>query len=132
MCKRDGMTRTLILTLAAAAALAGCNKQNHTINGNEPDDTANEVANAAPVQLPPSILATKTYRCKDNSVVHIDWLSDKQTANVRSGDNAAAVQLKAPAPGETMVAEGYSLNGSDTAGSVTLTRPGTGAETCKA
>ena len=26
--------------------------------------------------LPPSIAASKTYRCKDNSLVYVDWLSD--------------------------------------------------------
>ena len=28
------------------------------------------------VVLPPSIQASKAYRCKDNSLVYIDWLSD--------------------------------------------------------
>jgi hypothetical protein len=126
------MTRTLILALAAAAALAGCNNESHTIDPNKVDDSANVVANAAPVTLPAPITATKTYRCKDNSIVQIDWLADNQTANVRTGDQIASTQLKAPAAGEPMVAEGYSLTGTATASSVTLTRPGTGAEVCKA
>jgi hypothetical protein len=126
------MTRTLIHALAAAAALAGCNKESHTINPNLPDDEDNQIANAAPIDLPPPIAASKIYRCKDNSVVHIDWLADKQTANIRSGDNGAATQVKAPAAGEPMVAEGFVLKGTAEASSVTLTRPGTGAETCKA
>lgn len=127
------MTRTFtILTLVAAAALAGCNQDDHTIvAGDHVDPMANELANAAPVELPPAIAASKTYRCKDNSIVHIDWLADNQTANVRVGDGLAT-QVKAPAAGEPMVAEGYALKGDKDAGSVTLTRPGTGAELCKA
>jgi len=132
MRKRAAMTRTLILALAAAAALAGCNKESHTINPNLPDDEDNAIANAAPIDLPPPIAATKTYRCKDNAIVHIDWLADNQTANLRVGDETAVTQLKAPAAGEPMVAEGYQLQGTAEASSVTLTRPGTGAESCKA
>ena len=36
----------------------------------------------ANVALPPSITASKTYRCKDNSIVYIDWLSDRKLADV--------------------------------------------------
>jgi uncharacterized lipoprotein YajG len=122
------MTRTLILALAAAAALAGCNKESHTIDPNKVDDTSNTVADATPVELPAPIAATKTYRCKDNSVVQIDWLADNQTANLRVGEQVASTQLKAPAAGEPMVADGFSLTGTADASSVTLTRPGTGAE----
>jgi len=126
------MTRTIILALAAAAALAGCNNESHTIDPNKVDETTNSVTNAAPVELPAAIAATKTYRCKDNSVVQIDWLADNQTANLRVGDQVASTQLKAPAAGEPMVTEGYELKGTADASSVTLTRPGTGAEVCKA
>ena len=72
------MTRTpLLIILAAAAALAGCNKENHTIvaGGPDVDDDTNAAANA-PVALPPSIASSKSYRCKDNSLVYVDWLSD--------------------------------------------------------
>ena len=72
------MTRTLtLIAIAAAAALAGCNKEDHNIIAGEiPDPMANELANAAPVELPPSIQASKSYRCKDNSIIFVDWLSD--------------------------------------------------------
>jgi hypothetical protein len=73
--KGNDMTRPLtILTLVAAAALAGCNKEDHTIvaGPNLDDQPVNNVG----VVLPPSINARKVYRCKDNSVVYIDWLSD--------------------------------------------------------
>ena len=77
------MTRTpLLLTLAVAAALAGCN-ENHTIVAGGPDEgNDSNVAAIAPVALPPSITASKAYRCKDNKLVYIDWMSDG-TARVK-------------------------------------------------
>lgn len=73
------MTRnTLLITLAAAAALAGCNSKGQTIGGDEPTNT---VENAA-IALPPSITGSKSYRCKDNKLIYIDWMSDG-TARVK-------------------------------------------------
>ena len=125
------MTRTLTLAIAAAAALAGCNKEDQSAAQAAEAEAANAAA-AAPVELPPSIAASKIYRCKDNSVVYIDWLSDNKSANVRTEKNGAPTQVKAAEAGEAMVAEGYSLTGNATAGSVTLTRPGSGSQSCKA
>jgi hypothetical protein len=70
------MTRTtLLITLAAAAALAGCNKEDHTIVAGPPVDEGNVTSNG-PVALPPSISSSKSYRCADNKLVYIDWMSD--------------------------------------------------------
>lgn len=88
------MTRTLLaLTLLASAALAGCNKQDHTIVAGARDEA--NVANIADVVLPPSIAASKVYRCKDNSLVYIDWLSDGTARVKKSKDDyaASAVQV---------------------------------------
>ena len=72
------MTRNAILiTLAAAAALAGCDIKGQTIGG---DDT-NKVENTS-IALPPSITGSKSYRCKDNKLIYIDWMSDG-TARVK-------------------------------------------------
>ncbi len=129
------MTRTsFAFALIAAAALAGCNKQDHTIVAGGPEDPmANQLANAAPVELPPAIAASKIYRCKDNSVVYVDWLSDKKTANFRAEKTGTPVQLKAAQEGQAMTGEaGYSLSGTAEAASVTLERPGKGSQSCKA
>ena len=78
------MTRiTLLITLAAAAALAGCNSKGQTIGGDEPK------AENAPVALPPSITGSKAYRCKDNHVVYIDWMSDGTAASIHGGESSA-------------------------------------------
>jgi hypothetical protein len=126
------MTRTpLILTLAAAAALAGCNKESHTIVAGPPED--NVTVNKADVQLPPSIVATKLYRCADNSVVTIDYLSDNKSANVHPEKGAAVVQVTAAEAGKPMTAEGgYSVEGSPTSSSATIAVPGHPSQTCNA
>ena len=69
------MIRKLSLIIVGGAALVACSKESHTIVGGEqPDPMKEELAKAAPVELPPAIASTKTYRCKDNSLVRIDWL----------------------------------------------------------
>jgi len=119
--------KNLLLIAAASAALIACEKETIIEGGNPPAAVA-----AAPVVLPPSITATKTYRCKDSSLVYIDWLSDNQSANLRAEATGTPVQLKAAAAGEPMTAEGYSLTGDAKAASISVTRPEGGAQSCKA
>lgn len=88
------MTRPFnILALVAAAALAGCNNEDHTIVSDPagPDPMANEVANAGSVQLPPSITASESYRCKDNSLLYVDWLSNGNARVKKSRDEAGTI-----------------------------------------
>ena len=105
------MTRTTFLvTLAAAAALAGCNSKDHTITGESPGDN---IAANAPVALPPSIAASKSYRCKDNKLVYIDWMSDG-TARVKNTREEVGTAVT---PGTTLKgdanAKTVSYNGQD-------------------
>lgn len=126
------MTRTRIcLTLAAAAALAGCDNSDHNIVAG-PDTGDNSAANGT-VTLPPSIAASKIYRCADNRVVYVDWLSDNKTANVRTEQGGAPTQVVAPEPGQPMTAAGgYEVTGSATDASVRIAVPGHSAQSCKA
>lgn len=129
------MTRTItILTLVAAAALAGCKDENHNIVGSGPDEgtTSNAMANAN-IQLPPSIVATKTYRCADNRLVYVEWLSDNKTANVRIEQGGIPTQVTAAEPGKPMTGPaGYSVSGTASAASATIAVPGHSAQTCQA
>jgi len=127
------MNRTLLLLpLLAAAALAGCKDQNHTITATSPDDQGATV-NTAAVVLPPAIEASKSYRCKDNSLVYIDWLNDKKTADIRAGTKTAEPKrVLAAEAGQAFVAEGYSLTGTSGGATITLDRPGKGSQSCKA
>ena len=123
------MTRTaLLITLATAAALAGCNKDNTITVG--PDTGDNAQANAS-VALPPSIAASKIYRCGDNHVFYVDWLSDNKTANIRSDPNGTPTQVVAAEPGKPFTGGEYSLTGSAAASSVTIVHAGS-SQSCKA
>lgn len=133
------MNRTLpLLPIVAALALAACNDTDHTIVDNgPPDPMANELANAAPVELPPSIASSKVYRCKDNSVVYLDWLAQNGQpagANFRSERTGSPTPLRPGAEGTPpYTAEGgYSLTGTADASTITLERPGKGSQSCKA
>src|SRR3954454_15115582 len=118
------MTRTaLLITLAATAALAGCNKENHTIVAG-PDTGDNAAANG-PVALPPTIAASKIYRCADNKVVYVDWLSDNKTPNVRTEQAGNPTQVGAAESGKPLTGPaGYEINGTATAASVKIGVPG--------
>ncbi len=129
------MIRKFILVVSAVA-LAACEPE--TIVGNEPPDPMkDELAKAPPVELPPAIVASKTYRCKDNSLVKIDWLQGDKGAYVH-GDGQAQTHLKPavpvegkPAPEGLFAEGGFALKGNATAASVSVTLPGKGAQACK-
>ena len=130
------MIRKLSLIVVGAVALTAC-KQETIVGGQAPDPMARELANAAPVELPPAIAASKTYRCKDNSLVQIDWLSDNKGAYVHGNGQeqthlkpAEAVEGK-PASTDLTAEGGYVLKGSATASTVNLTLPGKGSQACK-
>lgn len=129
------MTRTpLALSLVAAAALAGCKPT--TIDPNNDSDTANasNVTANGPVALPPSIVASKIYRCADNKVVYVDYLSDGKTANIRTQQDGAPTQVTAAEAGKPMTAAGgYSLTGNaQSPATATIAVPGHPSQTCKA
>ena len=127
------MTRTaLLITLAAAAALAGCNKEDHTIVAG-PDTGDNSAEANGPVALPPTIAASKIYRCADNKVVYVDWLSDNKSANIRTEKGGSPTSVAAPEAGKAMTGPaGYSIEGSTGAASAKIGVPGHPAQTCKA
>lgn len=82
------------------------------------------------VVLPPSIAASKSFRCKDNSVVRIDFLSDDRSANVSTehakpavGD-VPAVRVEGKAPGDPMTGGGWTVVGGKADANVTVTVPG--------
>ncbi len=116
--------------VAASLSLAACSNEPEVVDAN-PDPQAAELAKAPPVTLPPAIKESKTYRCKDNSLVYVTYLADNVTAMVRDKQEEPPVAtLKAPAAGEPFVSEGFSLsvNGS----SITYNSPDKGTQSCKA
>lgn len=96
--------------LAALFILGACDREPEVINTN-PDPMADELAAAGPVELPPPVVASHSYRCADNSVVFVDVLGDNKSANIRTSRDDLPTQVTAPEPGQPMTAEGFSLSG---------------------
>jgi hypothetical protein len=110
------MTRTaLLIMLAAAAALAGC-KENHTIVAGPAGETDENATANEHVALPPSIAASKSYRCADNKLIYVDWMSDG-TAHVKKTREEVG----------TVVTPGTDLKGDANAKAITY-----GGQSCKA
>lgn len=123
------MIRTLLLPAVALLSLAGCNSEPETIVQGPTDPMAAEIANAAPVKLPPAVSASVPFRCKDNSVAFVDFF-DGSFVNYRLKRGDAPVHLNKDAEGEGFSGNGYKLTG--TPASITLTTPDGGTKTCTA
>jgi len=129
------MHQTLLraLPLVALVALAACDNKPTTIVGGGPTDTtAEQIKAAPPVKLPPALLASKSYRCKDNSIVYVDWFNDNTTANLKLKKDGEPHHLAAEAAGQPLSGDGYQLTGTPTAAQVTFTKPGGGGQACDA
>ena len=115
---------------ATLLVLGGCNSG----TSNEQSAAFVQVEDGAesplPVTLAPMLTASRTYRCKDNSLVYIDFFNDNVTAQLRTEKDGKVTMLSASEPKKPYVAEGYSLAGNGT--TVELTRPGTPVMSCKA
>ncbi len=115
--------------IAAVFLLAACNSEPETVTGGNNDPDAATVAAAPPVQLPPMVTASRTYRCKDNSLVYIDFFNNN-TAVYRTEKEGAPTTLTAAEEGKPYTMDGYSVSGSGT--EISLTAPGKGSTSCKA
>lgn len=124
------MQRTHILAAASVAALlslAACNSEPEVINANGIDPQADELAKAPPVELPPAIEASRTYRCDDNSLVYATFYTNN-TVKVAAEQGAEGTILTAENGETPYVAEGYSLSAN--AAEVSYTAPGKGTMSC--
>lgn len=92
------MNKTLLLLAPLSMlALAACNKTETPETSEAGTDTA--ATTAAPIEMPPAITASGTYRCADNTILYVDFLGKNEAADIRVGDKAAtAVRVTAPAP----------------------------------
>ena len=119
-----------LIAAASLGLLSACNQNDEPeVVGGPADPMAAELANAAPVELPPSVKANKQFRCKDNSLLFVDYMSDDKTALLRTEKGGAATTLKAAEAGQPFTAEGgYEIDGSGD--KVTITAPGKSAQAC--
>jgi hypothetical protein len=125
------MTRIAPLSaVAAMLVLAACNnnKEPEVIDTN-PDPMASQIANAAPVELPPAVTDSAIYRCKDNSIVYVDFLGDKTQANVRTKKGGTPTHVQAEGEGKPLTGDnGFSVEG--TGKTVQIAVNGGAAQAC--
>jgi hypothetical protein len=131
LAKGGPMRKTLFSSAAVAAflSLAACNSEPEVVVAGGADPQAEALKTAPKVELPPAIAASRTYRCKDNSLVFIDFYTNN-TAMYRTEKGGPATTLTAAQPGEPYTAEGYSVSAN--AATIDLTAPGKGSLSCKA
>ena len=121
--------RLTAASLAALLALGACSNEPETITTGTVDPQAEALKKAPPLtEAPPMIQASRTFRCKDNSLVYADFYTNN-TARIRTEKDGAPTVLTAAA-GAPYTAEGWSLSAN--AAQVTLTAPGKGTQSCKA
>lgn len=126
------MHKTSLSIFAATAmlSLAACgSNEPEVLDSRAPNPLASQIANAAPVELPPAIAARATLRCGDNSLVYVDFFQGDELVNFRAEQGATPIQLRAEAAGEPYTNGEITVSGN--AQQVSVTRGGSTLN-CKA
>ena len=134
------MKKTLLyIAPLSMLALAACNKSETPAADAEAE--AAKTAEATPAApMPPSITASNTYRCADNTILHVDYLGKNEAADIRVGEKtAAAVRVSAPkaeagateAPAGPMKSEDGKTSLSGSGPQINVKLADKGAQTCK-
>lgn len=121
----------LFAASAALFALAACNSKTPEVVDSNPDPMAAELANRAPVELPPAISADKSMRCQPgNILLYVTFFNQNKLVYVRTEKGGAINRLTADKAGDPFIAEGgWKLTG--TPDSAKISVPGKGDFTCK-
>ena len=117
---------TKAAAFSALVLVAACASEPENI-GAPVDPQAEALKNAPPVELPPSQIASRAYRCADNSLFYVEFFNNN-TARIGTERNGERTQLRAAAEGEPYTAEGYSVSGSGNENRITA--PGKPAQNC--
>ena len=116
-------------TGAALLALTACGEP-EVVTVEKHDPMAEALKNAGPIEPPPMIQDSRVYRCADNSLVYIDFMSN-DTALVRNERGQPPVAtLTAEGGNPPYTAEGYSVSAN--AEEIRYTAPGKGGQSCSA
>lgn len=124
-------THTRLLTaavLGTALFLTACGKP-ETISGDSPDPDAAALNAAKPVELPPMMTQSRTYRCNDSSLVYVDFFSNN-TAVIKKEKKGSGTTLTASGPGKPYTADGFSVSGDGP--QVNIAAFGKASQPCKA
>lgn len=122
-----------LFAIVAVASLSACKPAPEVVDSRAPDPQASALANAAPVELPPSIAASVSFRCQPgNTLLYVDFFKGDKMAILKTEKGApGGTVLRAPEAGQPYVAEGgFKLTGN--AKAATIVTPALGTKTCKA
>jgi len=109
------MFKTSLFAAAASAALftlSACGSNEPEVVNNY-DPQAEALANAAPVQLPPAVTQSRTYRCSDNSLAYVDFYNNN-TAVFRRTQNGSTTSLTQANGTGPFTGGGVSVSGTGT------------------
>ncbi|NLS28952.1 hypothetical protein S2M10_39660 [Sphingomonas sp. S2M10] len=123
----------IAFSAAALLSLAACNNKPEVVDSRAPDPMASQLANAAPVETPPSIESSVSFRCQPgNTLLFVDFFSGGKMAALREKkDSMKSTLLNAPEAGQPFTAEGgYKIDGNAKAAKITLADGS--VHTCKA
>lgn len=120
--------RTLSISVALLA-LSACNHKPEQVTSTAPDPLAAELANRPPVVLPPMMTSEVTFRCKDQSLVYVDFFQGDRQLLVKTDKTGSGVKLAAEKAGDPYKADGYTVTGSPK--SISIIQPGKPQMTCE-
>jgi hypothetical protein len=133
---REAMTAMKNIAIASTAlvalfALTACEPEVEELDSTAPDPMASQLANAAPVTLPPPISESVTFRCQPGNVlIYVDFFKGNERVNLRTEEDGAVTVLMAEEAGGPFAGSGYTFTGTPASG--TLDRPEGATYTCKA
>lgn len=121
----SAMNKAPILALSAAAllSLGACEHKPEEVDSRAPDPLAEQLKNAAPIEMPAPIAASVTFRCQPgNTLIYVDFRKGDTVVNVKTDKDAmASTKLTAPAAGQPYVGEGsWKLTGTPKSATITL------------
>ncbi|MBO9714932.1 hypothetical protein [Sphingomonas sp.] len=118
------MKKAPVFAIAAVAllSLAACEHKPEEVDSRAPDPQASAIANAAPVELPPPIAASVTFRCQPgNTLIYVDFFQGDKQVLVKTEKGGTATKLKAPEAGQPYVGDGsWKLTGTSKAATIVL------------
>ena len=115
-------------TTAALAILAACNSEPEVVTINKFDPMAEALKNAGEIEAPPMIQVTRAYRCRDNSLVYVDFYTNNSATVRTSLTGLPVARLTAEGGTPPYRAEGYSVSAN--ADEISYTSP-SGTQSCR-
>ena len=129
------MTKAPFIAVAATAllTLAACDNKPEVVDTRAPDPQASALANAAPVELPPAIAASVTFRCQPgNTLIYVNFFRGDKMVTITTSKDGPPTALKAPEAGQPYVAEGTSWKLTGNARAATIVLADGSSHSCKA